>query len=226
MASFKQKLKSLLNDSFSLKDASNIDQKFDQFLLRTYHKIKRDNTRQSIIVSKYENNYSNNFHRTSRNFFVGNSNISRKKRGISPNIAKRMAQTFSLVKNENSMNSNKNYQNEMFYNVINKYMNNSSKIQKKIQRDIDYITREKYSSKLRYTGINRPKSVFNNNIININNRYSNNKSKNIYNIRKINENNFGKAPNEKEKEIIGESFRYNLRKGKIDFNDYFNQFKY
>ena len=109
MSSFKQKLKSLLSDSFSLKDASNIDQKFDQFLLRTYRKIKRDNTRQSIMVSKYENNFSNNFHKTSRNFFVGNSNISRKKRGISPNIAKRMVQTFSLVKNENSMNSNKNY---------------------------------------------------------------------------------------------------------------------
>ena len=46
MTSFKQKLKTLLNDSSSLKDMSNFDKKFDQFFLRTYRKIKKDNTRQ------------------------------------------------------------------------------------------------------------------------------------------------------------------------------------
>jgi len=225
MNSFKQKLKSLLNDSLSLKDTSNIDQKFDQFLLRTYRKIKRDNTRQSIIVSKYENNYSNNFKKTSRNFFMNNSKISRKKRGISPNIENRMAQTFSRLKNENSMNIYNKYQNEIFYNEINKCMDNSSKIKKKIQRNIDYIIRDRNNSTIKYAGVNRPKSVINNKAIN--NIYSNNKNKNrtIYNIRKIYENNIEKTSKEKEKKIIGESFRYNLSRGKIDFNDYFNQFR-
>ena len=225
MNSFKQKLKSLLNDSLSLKDTSNIDQKFDQFLLRTYRKIKRDNTRQSIIVSKYQNNYSNNFKKTSKNFFMNNSKISRKKRGISPNIKNRMAQTFSRLKNENSMNIYNKYQNEIFYNEIHKCMDNSSKINKKIQRNIDYIIRDRNNSTIKYAGVNRPKSVINNKAIN--NIYSNNKNKNrtIYNIRKIYENNIEKTPKEKEKKIIGESFRYNLSRGKIDFNDYFNQFR-
>ena len=68
MNSFKQKLRSLLNDSSSIKDTSNIDQKFEQFLLRTYRKIKLDNTRQSLLVSTYKNNYSNNFRKEKRHF--------------------------------------------------------------------------------------------------------------------------------------------------------------
>ena len=223
MNSFKQKLKSLLNDSSSLKDTSNIDQKFEQFLLRTYRKIKLDNTRQSLLVSTYKNNYSNNFRKTTRNSFMYNTKISGKKRGISPNIAERMAQTFSLMKNENSSNIYNNFKSEMFYNALNKYMNNSSKIKRKIQRSIDYIIQDKNNSTIRYSGNNRQKSLFNK-TININNIYSNNKNKTIYNIRKIYDNN-EKLSKEKEKDITGESFRNNLRKGKIDFNDYFNQFR-
>jgi len=224
MNSFKQKLKSLLNDSSSIKDTSNIDQKFEQFLLRTYRKIKLDNTRQSLLVSTYKNNFSNNFRKTTRNSFINNSKISEKKRGISPNIAERMAQTFSLMKNENSSNIYNNFKSEMFYNALNKYMNNSSKIKRKIQRSIDYIIQDKNNSTIRYSANNRPKSLFNK-TININNIYSNNKNKTIYNIRKIYENNNEKISKEKEKDITGESFRNNLRKGKIDFNDYFNQFR-
>ena len=73
-----------------------------------------------------------------------------------------------IIKEEEYKDQEGMQSNEMFYININKYMKNSTKIKRKIQRDIDYITREKYSSKLRYTGINRPKSVFNNNTININ----------------------------------------------------------
>ena len=176
MNSFKQKLRSLLNDSSSIKDTSNIDQKFEQFLLRTYRKIKLDNTRQSLLVSTYKNNYSNNFRKTTRNSINNHSKISEKKRGISSNIAERMAQTFSLMKNENSNSIYNNFQSDMFYNAINKYMNNSSKIKRKIQRGIDYIIQDKNNSTIRYSGNNRPKSLFNK-TININNIYSNNKNK-------------------------------------------------
>ena len=225
MNSFKQKLKSLLNDSSSIKDTSNIDQKFEQFLLRTYRKIKLDNTRQSLLVSTYKNNFSNNFRKTTRNSFINNLKITENKRGISPNIAERMAQTFSLMKNENSSNIYNNFKSEMFYNALNKYMNNSSKIKRKIQRSIDYIIQDKNNSTIRYSANNRPKSLFNK-TININNIYSNNKNKTIYNIRKIYDNNEKLSKEkEKEKDITGESFRNNLRKGKIDFNDYFNQFR-
>ena len=227
MNSFKQKLKSLLNDSSSLKDTSNIDQKFEQFLLRTYRKIKLDNTRQSLLVSTYKNNYSNNFRKTTRNLFMYNTKISGKKRGISPNIAERMAQTFSLMKNEKSRSIYNNFKSDMFYNALNKYMDNSSKIKRKIQRSIDYIIQDKNNSTIsRYSNNNRPKSVINNSI-NINSIYSNNKNKTINNIRKVYENNNERISKEKdrEKDITGESFRNNLRKGKIDFNDYFNQFR-
>ena len=42
MSTFKQKLKSLLNDTSSLNDTSNVEKKFDQFFLRTYRKIKKE----------------------------------------------------------------------------------------------------------------------------------------------------------------------------------------
>ena len=87
-----------------------------------------------------------------------------------------MAQTFSLMKNENSNSIYNNFQSDMFYNAINKYMNNSSKIKRKIQRGIDYIIQDKNNSTIRYSGNNRPKSLFNK-TININNIYSNNKNK-------------------------------------------------
>ena len=223
MTSFKQKLKALLNDSSSLKDMSNIDKKFDQFLLRTYRKIKRDNTRQSFISSNY-NNYSINNRKTTRNFYISNNiNKSGNKRGISPKIAERMAQTFSLMKEENSKSIYNNFRDEIFFNAINKYLKNSSKIKRKIQRDIDYITKDKNNSSIKYQGMNRPKSVFNNNTININKFYSSNNNKTIYNKRRMYE-----TINEKSMKEIedkkGESFRYSVRKGKIDFNDYFNQF--
>ena len=220
--SFKQKLKALLNDSPPFKDMSNIDQKFDQFLLRTYRKIKKDNTRQSIIVSNFDNNYSNYNRKTTRNFLFNNKK-SGNKRGISPNIAERMVQTFSLMKEENSKNIYNNYQSEKFYNAINKYMQNSSKIKRKIQRDIDYITKDKYNSTIKCSSrINRPKSVFNNNTIN--NFYPSNKNKTIDNRRKIFETNKERAIKQKE-DKNGGIFRNHIKKGKIDFNDYFNQFR-
>ena len=222
MNSFKQKLKSILNDSSSLKDMSNIEQKFEQFLLRTYKKIKRDNVRQSIMVS----NYSTSDRKTTRNIYNPNTNIPGSKRGFSPKTAHRVAQTFSLMKNDNSNNNYyyNNFKNETFYNAINRYLNNSSKIQRKIQRDIDYITKDSYKSKIKASGANRAKSLFNNNnTININ--YYSSKNKTINNMRKMFESTFDKPSKEREKDINGETFRTNLRKGQIDFSDYFNQFR-
>ena len=215
MTSFKQKLKSLLNDSSSIKDMSNIDQKFDQFLMRTYKKIKKDNAPKSIIVSKY----SNNTPKVTRNYIQINSHQRKNNRGISPNIAKRMAQTFSLMNKENSMNN----QNEDFYNVLNKYLDNSTKMQRKIQKSIDYITKDIYTSKSKCSGINRTKSVFNFNAINMNNH--SHKNKIIDNMMAILEKNNNNSSIKKEREIKSTGFRKNLRKEKLDFCDYFNQFR-
>ena len=215
MNSFKQKLKSILNDSSSLKDMSNIEQKFEQYLLKTYKKIKRDNIRQSIMVSYY----STNERKTTRNIFKRNTSLSGNKRGISPKTAHRMVQTFSLMKNTNS-NSFYNKNNyDTFYNALNRYLSNSSKIQKKIQRDIDYITKENYKSKIKVSGINRSKSLFNNNTINLNNHTSKNKT--INSMKKMFESTFDGCSKEREKDIG----RTNIRIGKIDFGECFNQFK-
>ena len=80
MTSFKQKLKTLLNDSSSLKDMSNFDKKFDQFFLRTYRKIKKDNTRQSINFSECKKFFSNNYRKIKKDLVLNDSNISGNKR--------------------------------------------------------------------------------------------------------------------------------------------------
>ena len=209
MTSFKQKLKTLLNDSSSLKDMSNFDKKFDQFFLRTYRKIKKDNTRQSINFSECKKFFSNNYRKVKKDLALNNSNISGNKRGISPKIAERMAQTFSLIGNENSKNNCYNdYKSGIFYNTLNKFMDNSSKLKIKIQRDIHYINKDRYKSTVKFTGINPSKSKFNNYIIN-----------NIYSTKK-NKSNYSNT-----KEFSGENIRFNIRKGKLDFNNYFNQFR-
>jgi hypothetical protein len=218
MTSFKQKLKSLLNDSSSFKDMSNIDQKFDQFLIRTYKKIKKDNAPQSIMMS----NYTKYPQKTTRNF-LGKSHCIENKRGISPNTAKSMAQTFHLMNKENSMNYyNSNYQNENFYNTLNRYLDNSSKIQRKIQKNIDYITKDNFNSRSKCSGINRPKSVFNYSTINKN---SHNKNKIMYNMRKMFEKTVDKSSQKNGIDTNSNGFRKNIRKQKIDYNGYFNQFR-
>lgn len=219
MTSFKQKLKSLLNDSSSFKDMSNIDQRFDQFLIRTYKKIKKDNAPQSILFS----NYTKFPHKTTRNFFGTKPQRIESKRGISPNTAKSMAQTFHLMNKENSMNYyNNNYQSENFYNTLNRYLDNSSKLQRKIQKSIDYITKDNFISRSKCSGINRSKSVFNYSTINKN---SHNKNKIMYNMRKMLEKTVNNFSQKKGININSNSFRNNIRKQKLDFNDYFNQFR-
>ena len=96
MTSFKQKLKSLLTDSSSFKDVSNIDQKFDQFFMLTYKKIKKDNAPRSLLVSKC----SNNSHKSIRNYFKTKSHRYEINKGISPKTAKSMIETFSIIDKE------------------------------------------------------------------------------------------------------------------------------
>ena len=211
MASFKQKLKSLLNDSSSFKDTTNIDQKFDQFFMLTYKKIKKDNAPQSLLVSKY----SNNSRKSTLNYFKTKSHRYEINRGISPKTAKNMVETFSLLNKENSYN---NYQSDNFYNSINRYLDNSSKIQRKIQKSIDYISKDNYNSRSKCSMINRPKSVFNYNINNKINHSNKNKT-NIHNIKKLFEKTIDNSSKKKE------TFRKNPRKDKLDFSVFFNQFR-
>ena len=144
MSTFKQKLKSLLNDTSSLNDTSNVEKKFDQFFLRTYRKIKKDNTRQSISIFENKKTFSNDYRKVKKDLFLNHSITSGNKRCISPKIAERMAQTFSLMKNENSKNIYNDYKSGIFYNTINKFMDNSSKLKMKIQKGIDSFNKDKY----------------------------------------------------------------------------------
>ena len=70
MSTFKQKLKSLLNDTSSLNDTSNVEKKFDQFFLRTYRKIKKDNTRQSISIFESKKTFSNDHRKIKKDLFL------------------------------------------------------------------------------------------------------------------------------------------------------------
>ena len=211
MSTFKQKLKSLLNDTSSLNDTSNVEKKFDQFFLRTYRKIKKDNTRQSISIFECKKTFPNDYRKVKKDLFLNHSITSGNKRCISPKIAERMAQTFSLMKNENSKNIYNDYKSGIFYNTINKFMDNSSKLKMKIQKGIDSFNKDKYKAKVNFSGIsgiNQSKNHFNSYII-----------KDIFFIKK------NKTIYKTKKEISGESFRFNIRKGKLDFNNYFNQFR-
>lgn len=218
MSSFKQKLKSILNDSSSIKNTSNInEQQFDQFLLKTYRKIKRDNTPQSI-TSRINNtpNYSNK-KKTRTLFFESSKNINKYTKYISSNTAERMSQTISLIKNQNYNNKY-----DIFFNKINKCLNKNSKMKRKIQRDYEYIIKDNNNNNnRRFNIINRPKYVFHNNTINNEYFY---KNKNIIDMRAIFENNKENLKINKRKRKNEVYNQYNFKKGKLDFGNFFNQF--
>ena len=171
MSSFKQKLKVLLIDS-SLKVPKNIEQKFDNIMLKTFRKIKRDNTRKTIL--NYKNNSSKNIMpkgKIKNNFYLKENNSLNKKKGISPQTAVNMIQTLSIIKNANSRNNNY----DPFYSTMYKYLDGSLKIKNKIQRNIDYIRNESSNSKNKYSICNRPKCSFieNKTVYNLKQIYSN-----------------------------------------------------
>ena len=240
-SSFKQKLKYILNDSSSIKLKNNStidDQQFDQYLLKTYKKIKRHNTPQLITYTINATHTTKN--RTTRNFFFEESkNNNKYKKGISPNTAERMMQTFSLVKNkkeeQNSMRSFGNNKYDIFFSKINKFLNKNSKIKRKIQRDCDYIIKDINNTNCnnnnykinninnRFSTINKTKSFFENNTIK--NNFNFTKNKIIHNMRRIFEISKDNTSIDKGKGIIDESCKYNFRKGKLDFANYYNQFR-
>ena len=177
MSSFKKKLKILLYDS-SLKIPKNIEQKLDNIMLKTYRKIKRDNTRKSIL--NYKNNSSKNiksknkieniYFSIKKNYSFSNNN----KRGISPKTAISMLETLSIINKKNSRNVN----NDSLYLTMHKYLNSSMKIKNKIQKNIDYIKNDNSNSKNKYSICNRPKCSFNN-------KFNESKKASIYNMKQI-----------------------------------------
>ncbi len=178
MSSFKKKLKILLIDS-SIKIPKNIEEKFDNIMLKTYRKIKRDNTRKSIL--NYKNNSSKNiksknkieniYFTIKKNYSFNNNN---NKRGISPKTAISMFETLSIINKKNSRNVNNN----SLYLTMHKYLNSSMKIKNKIQKNIDYIKNDNSNSKNKYSICNRPKCSFNN-------KFNGNKKSSIYNMKQI-----------------------------------------
>ncbi len=205
MSSFKQKLKVLLIDS-SLKVPTNIEQKFDNILLKTYRKIKRDNTRKSILNYK---NYSSKNIMPKGIINLKDNNSLNKRKGISPKTAVNMIQTLSIIKNPYSRNNNYN---NPFYSTMYKYLNSSLKIKNKIQRNIDYIRNESSNSKNKYSICNRPKCSFI-------------ESKTVFNLKQIYDN--------KRKSIIenekGEDILFNennkLKNNNLFFYESFNKLK-
>ena len=157
MSLFKQKLKNLLNDSYSSNQPKNIENQFCNIILKTYRKIKKDNSRQSIILSSYKKN-SSKLQKSkiahNNRFYSNKENYSMKiKRGISFKTAENMVQTFSLLNNDSRSISN-----NPFYINMNRYISNNSKSKEKIKKHIDFFKIENSTSKNHIC--NRPKTVF------------------------------------------------------------------
>ena len=180
MSSFKQKLKYLLNDSCSFRQPLNNDKKFDQIIMKTYRKIKKDNNRQSIVLSTYKSP-KNGETKTRINYcskidsFCSNT----KKRNATKNI-ENLIQTLALFKNKNKSFC----KNNTMISPINKILKNPSNIQQKILKDIDSFKNDNSCSKHKYMFCNRPKTFFykkkiNTNIIN----------KTVFNLKKVKNNN-------------------------------------
>ena len=192
MSSFKQKLKYLLNDSFSFKYPLNPEQKFGQIILKTYRKIKLDNSRQSILLSTYKNNSSKSIKKNLKNKLLNEIINSSQNKNINPtkNI-ENMIQTLSLIKYQNL----KNYKKKVLPGNMSKNLNDTSKINQKIWRNIDYFKNENSLSNHTYKVCNRPKSSFNNKNIK-------NSNKNIYNFKQVKNKKLNKSIKNKEYELF------------------------
>ena len=171
MSLFKQKLKNLLNDSYSLNQPKNIESQFCNIILKTYRKIKKDNSRQSIILSSYKKNSSklqkSKIAHNNRFYSNKNNDSINIKRGISFKTAESMIQTFSLLNNDSRSCSN-----NPFYINMSRYLSNNSKSKEKIKKHIDFFKFENSTSKNHIC--NRPKTVFK--IIKNNKNNKNNKN--------------------------------------------------
>ena len=215
MSSFKQKLRYLLNDSSVYPIPTNMDQKLDRIILKTYHKIKKDNRQQSIMMNYKNDSCKLNKSKLCKNFSDKNSYSINSLRGISPKTAVNIVQTFSILKNNNE--NSRNHNNLYFYTCLSKYLKEPSKINQRIKRDIEYLS----SENSKYNDIknkNRFTSTFNNN----NYEKKRNLSHKINsNLQKTNLKTFGILINKKNK---FEDYKVNIKEDK-NFNTIFNDFK-
>jgi hypothetical protein len=213
MSLFKQKLKNLLNDSYSLNQPKNIEDQFCNIILKTYRKIKKDNSRQSIILSSYKKNSSklqkSKIAHNNRFYSNKNNDSINIKRGISFKTAESMIQTFSLLNNDSRSCSN-----NPFYINMSRYLSNNSKSKEKLKKHIDFFKIENSTSKNQIC--NRPKAVFNNtkNNKNINRNPTFNKLKSTYSKKLASFMN-----TKKSNKLIFEESKNNTNKNNYNFSE-------
>ena len=211
MSLFKQKLKNLLNDSYSLNQPKNIENQFCDIILKTYRKIKKDNSRQSIILSSYKKNSSklqkSKIAHNNRFYSNKNNDSINIKRGISFKTAESMIQTFSLLNNDSRSCSN-----NPFYINMSRYLSNNSKSKEKIKKHIDFF---KNSTSKNYI-CNRPNAVFNitKNNKNINRNPTFDKLKPTYSKKLISFMN-----TKKSNKLIFEESKNNTNKNNYNFSE-------
>ena len=215
MSSFKQKLRYLLNDSTFYPIHTNMDQKLDRIILRTYHKIKKDNRPQSIMINYKNDSCKLNKSKLCKKCSDKNSYSINSLRGISPKTAVNIVQTFSILKNNNK--NSRNHNNLYFYTCLSKYLKEPTKINQRIKRDIEYLSSEnsKYNDS---KNKNRFTLTFNNNNYE---RKRNLSHKINCNLQKTNLKTFGILINKKNK---FEDYKVNIKEDK-NFNTIFNDFK-
>lgn len=219
MSSFKQKLRYLLNDSSVYPISTNMDQKLDKIILKTYRKIKMDNRPQSIMINYKNDSCKLNKPKLPNKKFSEKSSYSiNSLRGISPKTAVGIVQTFSILKNnKNSRNHNNLY----FYTCLSNYLKEPSKINQRIKRDIEYLSSEN-SNYNDSKNKNRFTSTFNNSNYE---RKRNLSHKVNSNLQKLNLKTFGNLMSNKDKNKFKfEDYKVNIKEDK-NFNTIFNDFK-
>ena len=212
MSLFKQKLKNLLNDSYSLNQPKNIEDQFCNIILKTYRKIKKDNSRQSIILSSYKKNSSklqkSKIAHNNRFYSDKERNSLNKKRGISFKTAENMVQTFSLLNNDSRSCSN-----NPFYINMSRYLNNNSKSKEKIKKHVDFFKIENSISKNHIC--NRPKTVFKI----IKNNKNINRNPTFYKLKPTYSKKLASFMNNKNNKLIFEENKDNTKKNNYNFSE-------
>ncbi len=212
MSLFKQKLKNLLNDSYSLNQPKNIEDQFCNIILKTYRKIKKDNSRQSIILSSYKKNSSklqkSKIAHNNRFYSDKERNSLNKKRGISFKTAENMVQTFSLLNNDSRSCSN-----NPFYINMSRYLNNNSKSKEKIKKHVDFFKIENSISKNHIC--NRPKTVFKI----IKNNKNINRNPTFYKLKPTYSKKLASFMNNKNNKLIFEESKDNTKKNNYNFSE-------
>lgn len=177
MSTFKQKLKTILNDALAFYVPRTSEEKFEYSILNTQRKIKNENSKH---LFRNKSSFQMTHHKNNTNFLINKYQTKKIKQ---PNQINSLFISKPKV-SECSLNKNK----DNYFNTINQYSSYSNRINPKIQRDINSFKKENSLHNYKKMICNRPMSNLDNNILcNFDkNNYSTIPKKQYFNTKKNN----------------------------------------